>query len=247
MDALDFSAQAKKETVAAKAVVLAAGYTPFDPRLKPRYGYGRVPNVISALELDQSLRFAGNINRPSDGAPPARVAFVQCVGSRDKSLGRDYCSRVCCGYALRMAWLIHHRWPETVISFFYMDIQTTGRNFETYYEETGQHIELIQGVPGEITAGPDGLVQVPFVGGRTGLKESRDFDLVVLSVGLGPPDQAFIQELGLETDEDGFPLGHPDEGLFLAGAVSGPMSVVESITFARGAAEKVSAYLKNRP
>lgn len=246
VDALDFSARAGRETVTVQAVVMAGGYTPFDPRLKPRYGYGKVPNVISALELDQSLRFGGHINRPSDGKIPSRVAFVQCVGSRDKSLGRDYCSRICCGYALRMAWLIRHRWPETAISFFYMDVQTTGRDFEAYYQETGRHIELIHGVPGEITAGPDGLVQVPFVGDRTGLKETRDFDLVVLSVGLGPPDQAVVQLLGLENDEDGFPVGRPDEGLFLAGAASGPMSVAESITFARGAAEKVSAYLKNR-
>ena len=86
--------------------------------LKPRYGHARLDDVVSALEMDEQLRARGEFRRPSDGAEPGRVAFVQCVGSRDKVLGRDYCSRVCCGYALRMARLMKHRRPDTAVSFF---------------------------------------------------------------------------------------------------------------------------------
>lgn len=244
--AIDFSAEPTSEEVEARAVLATPGFTPFDPAGKPRLGHGRLADVVTALELDRSLRVDGRLRRPSDGTPPTRLAFVQCVGSRDKSIGRDYCSRVCCGYALRMARLIRHRWPNTQISFFYMDIQTVGRDFHRYYRAVRDEIELIHGIPGEITAGPDGALNVPFLNEALGRPETREYDLVVLSVGLGPPDPSLPEALGLETDEDGFMRSNPRHGVFVAGAAEGPMSVAEARARAAGAAAEITAYLHGK-
>ena len=242
--AFDFSAESLEETVSAGAVIMAAGFTPFDPALKPRYGHGRLPDVVSALELDRALRTTGSLARPSDGARPSRLAFIQCVGSRDKSLGRDYCSRICCGYALRMADLIKYRWPETEISFFYMDIQNTGRDFARYYNDLAGRIRFVHGVPGEITSGEGGVLQIPYINEENGQKQTALLDLVVLSVGLGPPDNGLVSILGLETGKDGFPVDRPEAGIFVAGAAGGPMTVAESIASGRGAAARAAEYVK---
>lgn len=242
--AIDFSASAWEEEVETRAVVLAPGFTPFDPREKPRFGYGRLPGVVTAMEADRQLRSRGRLQRPSDGSWPSRVAFIQCVGSRDKSIGRDYCSRVCCGYALGMAGLIRHRRPETAVSLFYMDLQNFGRDFDRYYQEIKGEIELIHGVPGEITAGPDRALAVPFLNEATGQTETRMFDLVILSIGLGPPGPGLASIFGLEPGRDGFIAAKPGTGLFIAGAAEGPMSVAEARARARGVAGEVFFFLE---
>ncbi|MFH1090645.1 MAG: FAD-dependent oxidoreductase [Pseudomonadota bacterium] len=244
--AIDLSARARTEEIEVRSVVLAAGSVPFDPVKKPRLGYGRLPDVITALELDQALRTKDRLERPSNHELPSRVAFIQCVGSRDKSLGRDYCSRVCCGYALRLARLIRRRWPQTSVSFFYMDIQNVGRDFGRYYGEIASKIELIHGLPGEITAGRDGALVAPFSNESTGRRETREFDLVVLSQGLGPPEPDTLALFGLEPDQDGFFQGRPAEGIFVAGAAAGPMNVAEARGLAMGVCAEAASFLRNR-
>lgn len=245
-EAIDLSAGGREETLEARAVIVAAGVRPFDPSLKPRYGAGRLPDVISALDLEGMLRQRGELQRPSDGRRPERMAFIQCVGSRDKRLGRDYCSRVCCGYALRLARLIRHRWPRTLVSMFYMDLQTFGRDFDRSRLEASGEVELIRGVPGEITAGPKGALTVPFSSEATGAIESRRFDLVVLSVGLGGPAEGLEEVFGLSRDEDGFLIGRPQDGLFVAGAATGPLDAAESRAQAEGLAARAAQFIKGR-
>lgn len=245
--AVDLSATGGEAEVEVRAVVVAAGFVPFDPRLKPHLGSGRLSDVVSALEVETRLRTQGALRRPSDGRAPARLAFVQCVGSRDRRLGRDYCSRVCCAYALRLARLIRHRWPETGVSFFYMDVQTFGRNFDRFFAETQGEVELIHGLPGEITAGEDGTLRVPFLNEATGAREAREFDLVVLSVGLDPPEEGLDKVLGLGRDEDGFLVGRPEQGLFVTGAAAGPADVAEARARGEGTAAEVAAYLAGGP
>jgi len=241
--AIDLAAPPRRREVHTRAVIVASGATVFDARLKSRYGYGRLADVITGRDLEAMLRETGRVLRPSDGRPPDRVAFIQCVGSRDKSIGRDYCSRICCGYALRLANRLQYRWPETRISFFHMDIQTFGRNFTGLMAETAERVELIHGVPGEITAGEAGALKIPYLNEATGKVESRDFDLAVLSVGLGPPDDGLDQIFQLARDEDGFYLARPEEGLFVAGCAGGPLDVAESRTRAEGAAVEAAAFL----
>ena len=241
--AIDLSATERREEIEVQAVVLAVGARPFDPRLKPRYGYGRLADVVSALELESMIRERGEVRMPSDGGRPIRVAFVQCVGSRDKKIGRDYCSRVCCGYALRMARFIRHRRPETEVTMFYMDIQTFGRNFDRFYRGVSGEVELIHGVPGEIAAGPEGELVVPFLNEAAGTREVRNFDLVVLSVGLGPPEDGLGEKFGLPRNDDGFLVSKPGQGLFTAGTATGPLDVAESRAQAEGTAAQVAEYL----
>ncbi len=241
--AIDFAATGVEREVKAKALIVAAGFTPFEAEKKPRYGYGRLPDVVTALDADRQLRSTAALTRPSNGVRPQRVAFVQCVGSRDPSIGREYCSRVCCGYALRMAHAVKYRWPDTGIAFFYMDIQNFGRNFSRNIEEIGAEIELLHGVPGEITGADDGSLAVPFLDEATGRKSSRSFDLVVLSIGLGPPDSGLASALNLETDEDGFLLSK-QSGVFIAGAAAGPMDAAEARAHGRAAAAETAFYLK---
>jgi heterodisulfide reductase subunit A len=222
--------------VAARAVILAPGYTPFDPRRKTRFGHGRVPGVVSALELEEALAL-GHLD-----PVPGRVAFIQCVGSRDHELGRPYCSRVCCAYALRLARLLKHRAPQTQVTFFHMDTQGYGRAWEDELPGLRRELRFVRAMPGEVTAGPGGAEVV--WAGPEGAPAREEFDLVALSVGLGPGADADSLASLFQTGRtaDGF-LGLEGQavaaaapGVFLAGAARGPMSISEAIAHATLAA-----------
>ncbi|BEQ13380.1 FAD-dependent oxidoreductase [Desulfoferula mesophila] len=238
----------ERTTVAAQAVILAVGAEAFDPAGKTRFGHGRVDGVFSALELEAML--AQGALGPQALAP-AKVAFIQCVGSRDASLGRLWCSRVCCGYALRMARVIRGLLPESEITFFHMDVQDYGRAWESELAELRQDMRFVRAMPGEVTAGPEGPLVNYALAGEPPLREG--FDLVVLSVGLGPPAGATaLGELfGAGVDGDGF-LASQDgpAGVFVAGAAAGPRSLNESIVHgslaASWAAGRVAALAEAR-
>ena len=114
-------------------IITATGFQSFNPIDKP-YGYKRFKNVITNLELEQMLRLKNKVLRPSDNKPPKKIAFIQCVGSRDSKLNHLWCSRICCGSAMRIANLIKSRASETEITVFYIDIQTFGKDFEKEYK-----------------------------------------------------------------------------------------------------------------
>lgn len=221
-----------KTTVKAQAVILAVGYEPFDPRRKTRFGYGRVPGVMTALELEAML--GQGVLVDDSGQSPQSVAFIQCVGSRDQSLGNLYCSRVCCGFALDMAGLIKAGWPQTEVTFFHMDVQGYGPGWEEALPHLREEIDFVRAMPGEVSAGDSGP-QVCF-SGPDGHPQSREFGLVVLSQGLTPPASAgaLSEIFGLKRDQDGFLSGAP--GVFVAGTAQGPRGIAESIDHAAGAA-----------
>ena len=147
--AIDLSAAERSGVVEVDAVVVATGFSPFDPRDKP-YGHGRFANVVSSLEAERLLHDASPLKRPSDGKPARRIAFIQCVGSRDAQLGHLWCSKICCGSSMRMARLLQARQAETEITFFYIDLQTFGRDFDAFYRQARQRMTLIRAIPGEI-------------------------------------------------------------------------------------------------
>jgi len=229
-----------KTTVKARAVILAVGYEPFDPSRKTRFGYGRVPGVMTALELEAML--GQGVLLGDDGQAPQSVAFIQCVGSRDQSLGNLYCSRVCCGFALDMAGLIMAGWPETEVTFFHMDVQGYGPSWEEALPHMREEINFVRVMPGEVSVGSSGP-KVCFAG-PDGQPQSQEFGLVVLSQGLTPPLSAgaLTEIFGLERNQDGF-LGQNKRlchtgapGVFVAGAAQGPRGIVESIDHAACAA-----------
>jgi heterodisulfide reductase subunit A len=231
---------------------LATGFTPFRAEDKPQYRYGVLPNVVTGLDLEIQLRETGAIFRPSDHIFPSSIAFIQCVGSRDLHLNHPFCSQVCCAYALRMANLIKHKNPEIEITIFYMDLQTFGKDFSVFMEQTEKQIRFIRAIPGEIQKGETDQVLLTFQEDDGTPSRKQAFDLAVLSVGIMPgPDQGFFkEELGVLLNEDGFMEGGnkiiSSKGIFLAGTVLGPKSIARSITQACRAAEEVAAYLKAR-
>lgn len=237
----------ERSVVEAGAVILAVGATPFDPSAKTRFGYGRVPGVISALELEQAL--SGDLAELCGGEAPSRVAFIQCVGSRDQSLGNLYCSRVCCGFALRMARVIRGRLPECAVTFYHMDVQRYGRAWEEDLAAMRADMDFVRAMPGEVRAGDSGPEVAYNLGQQT---QKAEFDLVVLSQGLRPPvGAAALSELfGAERTADGF-LGSQDDpvaagadGVFVAGSARGPRSIVESIEHGALAASAAAAWLR---
>ena len=238
--------------VNADAVVLASGYQAFDPNEKPRLSYGRVPGVITALELDSMLRTDNFTPLGADGVIRS-AAFIQCVGSRDVRLGRNYCSTVCCGYALRMARLLRHRFPGVEASMFYMDIQTFDRDFEQRLQAAAEEVKLIRAIPAEIRRGEDDRPQLVFQSTDTErLVES--YDLVVLSIGISPSKSSgLLAELfGLHANEDGFlgrrgeDIAAKAEGVFLAGTIQGPGSIEHSVSQSIQAASETASYLETR-
>jgi heterodisulfide reductase subunit A len=227
-------------------LVLATGFKPFDPKEQTRYGYGRLRNMLTAMELEKMLRFQGHVSRPSDGETPGNVAFIQCVGSRDSHIDHNYCSRVCCGYALRMALRCRHDFPDMEITLFYMDIQNFGKDFDRYYSKVKESIRLIRGLPGDFYASKDDLISVSYYDEKHHETVAEDFDLVVLSVGMTPePSHSFFcNHLTIDSDEHGF-LRPPQEGtgVVIAGSAEGPMDVSESISHAKRAALEIAHHL----
>jgi heterodisulfide reductase subunit A len=228
--------------VAADAVVLAAGFDVFDPRDKP-YGYGIYPAVVTNLELEAMLRTPAGVVTP-DGVPPGRVAFLQCVGSRDRTLGHLWCSAFCCGASVRAALRIKAARPETDIAVFYIDIQSFGRDFESAWDGYRRSLRFIRGVPAEgFQEGAS--IRLSWLDLETRRACDERFDLVVLAAGMVPPAglSAAAAGLGLEPAATGFLPETGIPGVFAAGAVRGPMTIPAAIADARHAAARVLRHL----
>jgi heterodisulfide reductase subunit A len=239
--AIDLNRRETSWRLAVDGVVLATGYTPFNPEAQTRYGYRQLNNMITAMDLDKMLGSEQGIRRVSDGRKPENVAFVQCVGSRDARLNHEYCSRVCCGYALRMGLRIVHAHPEIEVTVFYMDIQTFGKDYDRFFEEASKKLNLIRGLPGDCYGVEDEKVRLSYFDEVAGRALDRAFDLVVLSVGITPPasNDFYSKRLGVGRTKDGFlRQSQALEGanVVIAGTAEGPMDVAECVTHAKRAA-----------
>jgi heterodisulfide reductase subunit A len=238
--------------LAVSSVVIAAGVDPYDASQKVEYGYQRFKNVITAKDLDEMLRYQGTLSRPSDGKLPKEVAFFQCVGSRDESIGNLYCSQVCCAYALRLIKLIRHQYPDVKATFLYMDIQPAGASFQQFLiscrEDKG--IRLIRSLPSKVYHSPlSDILRVRFTDPGKGDVVEESFDLIVLSVGmvLRKDTKSLAELFGLSFTEDGFIAPPPAQtGLFVTGACSGPKDIDRSISQAKSTAFLVQQHLKGR-
>jgi len=248
--AIDLDQTAASGEIEADAVVLASGFQPFDPAAKP-YGYGKFADVVTTLELERMLRRKGAVLRPSDHRPAGQMAFIQCVGSRDAKTGHLWCSRTCCASALRMAHVIRARQPDTEITIFYIDIQTFGKDFETFYRQVRHDLRWVRAIPGDIFGTRDHRLRVVYYDQQAGEGVEELFDLVVLAVGMTPgADTARLAEqLHLPAAHSGFLAGSEAcgsktvPGVFTAGAATGPMTIAEAIASGGGAAWRVLRYL----
>lgn len=226
----------------AGALILATGFTPYRAAQKERLGHGRLANVVTALELEEGLRRQGAPLRPSDGRPPQSVAFIQCVGSRELT-GHNYCSRVCCGYALRLGRALHGS-HGVAVSLFYMDLQSFGHALDDFLDAAARELELIRSLPYDVTQGPGDSVLLEYQAQPGQPTVRQAFDLLVLSTGMAPsPDNQELALLaGLERDQHGFLRS--GSGIFVAGAAGGPADMAEVVAQAGRAAMQALTYLE---
>ncbi len=255
-DAIDYGQTAEEFEIEADAVVLSTGFeiTPRDA--KKEYGAGELHNVIDGLIMERLLAPTGpygRVLRPGDGKEPESIAYVQCAGSRDETLGVEYCSRVCCMYAIKQAMLISGSLPLADITIYYMDIRAFGKGYEQFFQNArAMGVEFIKAKVASIkqdeNQNPVLRVELMEEGSRV---EERTHDLVVLSVGLLPAynPQAIY---GVPIDDDGFvsipetnvsPCNTNRPGIFVTGTAAGPMDIVDSIVMAGAAAAEAAAYI----
>lgn len=228
-------------------VVITAGFTEYDPTENSLYGYGKSKNIITGIEVEKQLAQKQRIVRPSDGQKPGRIAFVQCVGSRTEEIYRqgrdtDYCSTVCCSYALRIAQLLKHQAAAAQITIFYMDIQNFGKDFDRFYNQCKDKMTFVRSRPHEITNAGDDTVQIKYTCPDANVHK-EDFDLVILSVGIRPCRNA--EQLGdkllVPIDSQGFfgikgasaLADMQREGIYAAGAAESPKDIAGSIAQAQ--------------
>jgi len=257
--AVNFFDEPEAFTLTAAAAVIATGYEMIPVENKIQYGQGKIPNVITALQMERLLAPHGPYNRvlrPFDGMEPDSVAFIQCAGSRDQSLGVPYCSRVCCMYAIKQAMLLSGSLPLADLTVYYLDIRAFGKGYEQFYQNAqAMGVNFVKGKVAYLDPGENGAVRVRYESQEAaGGVQVAEHDLVVLSLGLAPawdPQGRCPLSIG----SDNFihtvkpklaPTLTDLPGVFVAGAAAGPKDIVDSIAEAGAAAMEASRYLAAR-
>jgi len=237
-------------------IIVATGYDVFDPSVLEVYGYGVYEDVMTALELERVLAptgpTQGKILRLSDGTTPKRIAFIQCVGSRDENTN-PYCSRVCCMYATKQALLIKERIPDAEILIFYIDVRAAGKGYEEFYKRAqNEGIRYVRGKVADVSKNRETKkLVIKAEDTLLGAMVETEVDLVVLSIGLIPSKATKVlsEILGLSLGPDKFfKEAHPKlrpvdtlvDGIFIAGAAQGPKDIPDSVAQASATAQKAS-------
>lgn len=241
------------------AVILATGSNPFDPTVKKEFGYGRFPNVVTSLEFERILSasgpYDGQILRPGDREHPKKIAWVQCVGSRDSSIDQEYCSSMCCMYTTKEAIIAKEHEEDIDATVFYIDVRTFGKDFDRYIERAKREhgIKYERSRISEIYEKECGDLIIRYEDIEGDLHEDT-FDMVVLSIGLcmSGDKEKMLNELGLDINEFGFPLSIPGDpvamvkpGVFMAGSLVEPLAIPESVMQASAAAAQAAATLRD--
>ncbi|MBN1258046.1 MAG: CoB--CoM heterodisulfide reductase iron-sulfur subunit A family protein [Planctomycetes bacterium] len=253
-EAINFNDQAEEIKFTVDTIIVATGYDTYDAREKKVYGYGKYKNVITALEMERFLAHAAEGEALRDLGK--RIAFIQCVGSRDEQIGREYCSRVCCMYAAKLAQLLKRSDPKKDIYIFYTDMRTYGKGFEEYYKRAQREgVKFIRGRPAELMENPETQkVILKTEDTLTRQLIETEFDTVVLSVGMQPNSGAeqIASQLRLARGTDGFfqeahpkfkPVDTLSDGIFLAGTAQGPKDIPDSVAQGSAAAARAMALM----
>jgi heterodisulfide reductase subunit A len=240
------------------SIIVSPGFDEFDLLKKRReYGYGRYPNVVSSLELERMLSatgpYGGLVLRPSDGELVKKIAFIQCVGSRDRSIGNPYCSSVCCMFAIKEAVIAQEHNPGLEATIFFMDMRAFGKEFDDYYirAEKEHGIRFVKNNRiSSIAENPEtNNLIITFI--EEGELVTEEFDLVALAVGMTAPRDAndLSEKLGIDLNEYDFcatdilfsPLETSRPGIFVGGTFGAPKDIPDSVSEASGAAAKASS------
>ncbi len=249
--AINLHQKPEKLEIEVGAVVLSPGYETFDPAVRGDYGYGSMANVVTSLEFERILSatgpYEGEILRPSDGKHPRRIAWIQCVGSRQVIPGgNSYCSSVCCAYTQKQVILSKDHYADIEATVFHNDIRAFSKDFERYYQRAA-NLPGVRFIRSYVSIGreiPDSEnVTIRYATDDDGVHE-EEFDLVVLSVGLSPPKDAadLAAKFGIALNKHGFcqtnplnPIETSRPGIFVSGAFQGPLDIPESVVSASGA------------
>jgi len=242
------------------AVIIATGAHPFDPIIKPELGYKQFDNVVTSLEFERILSpsgpFQGKIVRPSDQKEPKKIAWVQCVGSRDKSIGNEYCSAMCCMYTAKEAIIAKEHDSNIQPTVFFIDVRSFGKDFDKYINRAKKEhgIRYVRSRLSEIVEDKKSKNLIVRFEDETGELKEETFDLVVLSIGFCASDarKMFMDKMGLERNEFDFVQANPQNpvtvaqpGVFIAGSFVEPKDIPESVIQASAAASKAAALLKD--
>ena len=256
-NAIDYAQKAETHELKVGAIVLAPGYEIFDARLKKDLGYGRFPNVLTAPEFERILSasgpYSGHVRRPFDQQEPKRIAFLQCVGSRD--FERDYCSSVCCMYATKEAIIAKEHLGEGLqCDVFFMDLRAFGKGFEQYYRRAQDlGVRYIRSRVPKIDEVPGTRNLIVNYLGENDRRLSQEYDLVVLSVGMQPPKDVKVlaERFGVALNEFNFcatsafkPAESSREGIYVAGPFAEPKDIPETVMQASAAATQVLSLLR---
>ncbi|MBW1836484.1 MAG: FAD-dependent oxidoreductase [Deltaproteobacteria bacterium] len=251
VNAIDYSQEDEIVELDVGSIILSPGFETFNAELKPEYGHGRYPNVMTSIEYERILSaggpFQGHIIRPSDHQEPKKIAWIQCIGSRDAAIGCDYCSYVCCMYATKQAIISKDHDPEIEPTIFFIDIRAQGKGFDRYYERARSEVGVryIRSMISRVVENPKTHnLEINYVDEADDI-QTEEFDLVVLSVGLRPnPSTVTLAEtLGIELNEFGFCETKPLDivstskpGIFVSGVFQSPKDIPDTVIQASGAA-----------
>ncbi|MHA3964347.1 MAG: FAD-dependent oxidoreductase, partial [Candidatus Thorarchaeota archaeon SMTZ1-45] len=260
-DAINHSMEDQVIDLHVGAIVLATGYKLFDVEEYPQLGYGRLPNVINAMEYERLINAAGpthgHLTRLTDGKVPHSIGFIQCVGARDVQKGVPYCSRVCCMYGIKNAVMAKEHNPDTEVTVYYADIRAFGKGFEEFYEmaRTRFGVNFVRGRVAEVLHNKErDLLSVRFEDTETGFLQQVDHDMVVISPGVQPPDGLadIAVELNMHLSEEGYvcvedsmtkPVDTSIDGVFVCGCADGPKDIPDSVSAGSAAAMRATIIL----
>jgi len=248
-EAIDYTEKPEKINFTVDTIIVATGFDVFDATEKKVYGYGKFENVITALEMERILSHISKGNQLKEMGK--RIAFIQCVGSRDEQVGNEYCSKICCMYASKQAQLLKRADPDRDIYVFYTDLRATGKGFEEYYKRAQKEgVKFIRGRVAEAME-ESGTKKVTLKAEDTLTRQliESEFDLVVLSVGLIPNEgtKKIADLLTLAKSPDGFlkeahlkfkPVDTISEGVFICGCVQSPKDIPDTVAQASAAAAR---------
>lgn len=259
---IDFTQETEGYSIEAKTVIVATGFNLFDPLKMPRYGYGKMKNVITSMQMERQLaptRPFNTILRPGDGKVPDKIAYVLCTGSRDASVGNPVCSQICCMYSIKQAQLLMGALPMADITIYYINIRSFGKGFEEFYEQAkGMGVNFVKGKIGTITEKENGNLILRYEDINEGVVKEAEHDMAVLSVGVLPNEtpSTLFKNIELKVDAQKFvyqpevlvsPARTSIDGVFVSGTASGPMDIPDSILSAGSAAAEAISYLNSKP
>ena len=261
-DAIDLNQKPEKVEIKVGAIILSPGFEPFDPKVREEYRYGEFANVVTSMDYERLLcstgPYAGEILRRSDLKHPHNIAWIQCIGSRQViEGGNSYCSAVCCTYTQKQVIITKDHDADVKCTIFHNDVRSYGKDFERYYERTENlpGVRFFRSYPSIVKEDPvTHNVTIRYTTPEDGVIE-EEFDMVVLSIGMNPPKgvEDIARQYGIELEEHRFcrldptnPMLTNRPGIFVSGALQGPIDIPESVFSASGAGSQIGEMLGYR-